>query len=77
MNISGYPPGLRTALWNIRSAGNKMSLLSQLFSDEELDLLFIVETWQIPSVPGKLDAFSAAFKEHLLGEEKLLSKFLA
>ena len=69
MNISGYPPGLRTALWNIRSAGNKMSLLSQLFSDEELDLLFIVETWQIPSVPGKLDAFSAAFKEHLLGEE--------
>ena len=68
MNISGFHSGLRTALWNIRSACNKMSLLAQLFSDEELDLMMVVETWQCPSVPGKLDAFSADLKDHFLFE---------
>ena len=68
MNISGFHSGLRTALWNIRSACNKMSLLAQLFSDEKLDLMIVVETWQCPSVPGKLDAFSADLKDHFLAE---------
>ena len=62
-------PGLRAAVWNIRSANNKLGLLSHLFADENLDFMIVLETWQIPSVRGKLDAFSAAFKEHLLGED--------
>ena len=54
-----------------------MSLVSQFFSDEDLDLMMIVETWQIQSVPGKFDAFSAAFKDHLLGERISANLFCA
>ena len=66
---------LRGALWNIRSAKNKLGLLSQLFSDEHLDFLIVVETWQDPSVSCKLDTFSAAIKD-IMRSENLCTKVI-
>ena len=36
---------IKSGLHNIRSATEKFSLLTQLFSDKNLDLLILTETW--------------------------------
>ena len=44
-------------------------MLTQLFADKKLDLLILTETWQIPSIDGKVNTFAAALKDYAAAEE--------
>ena len=54
-----------------------MSLVSQLICDGCLDFLFLSETWQLPSIVGKMDVFSSSFFDFAGSEDlsvRLFSK---
>ena len=53
-----------------------MSLISQLVCDEDLDFIFLTETWQLPSLAEKVDVFTSSFIE-LCGAEDLNVKLFA
>ena len=42
---------------------NKMSPILQYAGDKNIDIILLNETWQISSIPGKYDSFSAAIKD--------------
>ena len=44
-------------------------MLTQLFADKKLDLLILTETWQIPSIDGKVKTFAASLKDYAAAEE--------
>ena len=52
-----------------------MPLVSQLMSDDDLDFLFLTETWQVPSVSGKMDVFSASFLDFSSAEDLCVQLF--
>ena len=60
---------IKSGLHNIRSATEKFSLLTQLFSDKNLDLLILTETWQVPSKDGKMNVFAASLKDYAAAED--------
>lgn len=70
LSASSPSHAFRGGIWNIRSAFSKLSLVSQLVSDSDLDFILLTETWQIPSVAGKMDVFTSKFIE-LSGAECL------
>ena len=69
--MPSHIPGslIKSGLNNIRSANQKFSLLTQLFADKKLDLLILTETWQIPSIDGKVNTFAASLKDYAAAEE--------
>ena len=48
-------------IWNCRSASCKIPLITQFFSDNNIDFMILCETWHAESLPGKLDIFAATF----------------
>jgi len=67
---------IKGCLWNVRSALSKMSLISQLIHDENLEFIFLSETWQLPSLVGKMDVFTSSFID-FSGAESLRVKLFA
>ena len=43
---AGLPSSLRLALLNARSISNKTFILNELFTSENMDFMFLTETWQ-------------------------------
>ena len=61
----------------MRSVNKKVPLVTQLFSDENLDFIFLTETWQPPSIAGKMDVFTSSFLDFSKAEDlnaKLVAK---
>ena len=61
----------------MRSVNKKVPLVTQLFSDENLDFIFLTETWQPPSIAGKMDVFTSSFLDFSKAEDlnaKLFAK---
>ena len=54
---------------------NKMSEILQYYSDYIANIGLLTETWQISSVPGKFDSFSAEIKEIAAAENYFIDCF--
>ena len=66
---------LDITFWNVRSAMNKLSEIVQFYSDYSANIGLLTETWQISSLPGKYDSFSADIKETAAAENYFINCF--
>ena len=73
--VNTNPDSLRILFWNVRSAMNKTSEILQYSSDNTANIALLSETWQINTLPGKYDTFSATIKEIASAENYLINCF--